>query len=127
LAVDLQRNAVDRDRDHAAVLADPPVAFDADRLAALGGMSDRAVLHRVWRPVRVLVVDRVVARPADQLVVAVESQCPDGRVVDERHPVVPVHQPQRDLTADHKRLLHVAGAPAPPPRPVRSDASISHR
>jgi hypothetical protein len=118
-AVDLQRDAVDRDRDHAAVLADPPVAFDADRLTAQRGVSNRAVLGGVWRSVGVLVVDRVVARTADQLVVAVVSQQLDGCVVHEGDAVVPVYEPQRDLAADHERLLHVGGAPAPPMRPVR--------
>src|SRR6185437_14432799 len=82
-AVDLHLDAVDRDRDQASVFADSPVAVHADRLAAPGGVSNGAVLRRVWRPVRVLPVDSVVARTAEQLVVAVVSQYPDGRVVDE--------------------------------------------
>src|SRR6202042_1295939 len=88
-AVDLQRNAVNRDRHHAAILTNPPVAFDPDRLTAQGGVSDRAVLRWEWRSVGVLVVDRVVARTADPLVAAVVSQQLDGGVVDERPAVVP--------------------------------------
>ena len=105
-AIDLERDAVDRYRDHAAVLADPPVALDADRLAPEGGVRDRAVLQRIRRPVGVLVVDGVVTGAAEHLLVAVISEELDSRIVDERDPVIPVHQPQRNLAADDKRLLN---------------------
>ena len=102
------------DRQDRAVLADEPVLALLVRLAGVPRAGDRAVLLRERRAVRILVVDRVVARPALELrEVLVAERVERRRVgVVEAAPAVDDPDRLRDLGEDRvalaQRLLGLA-------------------
>ena len=91
---------LDRRRDvgdgkHRAVAPEEPVQIAADRLARRPRKQHRALRGRIGRPVRMPVVDRLVAVAPEQLVRAVIPQRRDrGRVGEPDH-AVGIHDPDR--------------------------------
>ena len=83
------------DREHRPVATDEPVEIARDPLAGRMGEQHRAVRSGIRAAVGVLVVDRLVALAAEQLVRTVVAECRDRGRVGEPDQAIGIHDPDR--------------------------------
>ena len=94
-ALEVDRRGRVRHHDARAVLANKPILFDANRLPGQEGPQERALLRGKRRPVRAKVVDRLVARLSEQLLLIRIAENADGGRVEKGDSPVRVNDVQR--------------------------------